>query len=80
MALFIQQNDERSELQQQVANNLQARAKKQGVDDSNIPDGVKDTEYIKDTKSTTSLAWLWILVVVLALGIFIWLTFSDNSR
>jgi hypothetical protein len=80
MALFVQQNDERSKLQQQVANNLQERAKNQELVNDNTPDGVNDTEYIKDTKPTTSLAWLWLLIVIFAIGIFTWLTFFSSSR
>lgn len=73
MALFIQQNDNRSKLQERLAAELQDRAKKQSALQDR-PDGVEDSQYIKGTKQTTSLAWVWILIVILAIGAIIWLT------
>lgn len=65
MALFIRQNDERSELQQRLAAELQERAKtKANIGDKPPRDGVEDSEYLRDTKTTTSLAWVWIIIVI----------------
>lgn len=71
MALFVQQNDEKSELQQRIVSDLQGRAKKQGLS-GDSPDGVEDTEYIKDTETTTNLIWLWLLIIILAIGAIIY--------
>ena len=64
MALFVQQNDNRSKLQEQVAAELQDKLKKRAEIDNSLPDGIKDSAYLKDTKTTTSLAWVWIAIVV----------------
>lgn len=73
MALFLKQDfDSRSELQNKLAMELQEKAKLK-TKDADLPDGVDDSQYIEGTKSTTSLAWAWILILFAAVGISIWL-------
>jgi len=72
MALFIRQDDNRSEFQSRLAAELQAKAKERAKL-ADRPDGVDDSQYIKGTKTTTSLAWVWIAIILLAVGISIWL-------
>ena len=79
MGLFIRQNDERSELQQRIAAELQQKAK-QSSQLADRPDGVDDSQYIKGTKVTTSLAWVWVVIGVIFVGIIIWLTVLSLSR
>jgi hypothetical protein len=76
MALFIRQNDNRSQLQERLAAELQERAKKNAQKDD-LPDGVADSQFIKGTKQTTSLAWVWAIVVILLVAAVIWLTISS---
>ncbi|CAN5409993.1 hypothetical protein BH10PAT4_BH10PAT4_4040 [soil metagenome] len=76
MALFIRQNDNRSQLQERLAAELQERAKK-NADKNDLPDGVTDSQFIKGTKQTTSLAWVWTILVIVVIGIVIWLTISS---
>jgi hypothetical protein len=68
MALFVQQNDNRSKLQEQVAAELQEKLKKRAEIDKTLPDGITDSAYLKGTKQTTSLAWVWIAIVVFAIA------------
>lgn len=72
MALFIRQDDNRSKLQERLATELQekARAKAQAAEQ---PDGVDDSQFIKGTKQTTSLAWLWAIIAILAIAAVIFL-------
>lgn len=74
MALFVNQNSNRTKLQEQLAAELQEKAKKKAELDASLPDGVEDSQYIKGTKRTTSLAWVWILIVIFAVGAVIVLT------
>jgi hypothetical protein len=76
MALFIRQDDERSELQQRLAAELREKAKKRAEGENELPDGVEDSNYLRDTKPTTKLAWVWIIIVLVALfaGLFIFIT------
>lgn len=73
MGLYLQQNSERSELQQRIAAELNEKAKKKANVDASKPDGVTDSAYLEKTKTTTSLAWVWALIAVVAIGILIWL-------
>jgi len=69
MALFIRQNEEKSEFQQRLAAELQEKARKKAAGDQ--PDGVTDSAYLKGTKETTSLAWVWIVIAFFAVGVFV---------
>ena len=79
MALFIKQDNQRSELQNRLAAELQARAKDRAKL-ADRPDGVEDSQYIKGTKKTTSLAWAWVLLIVVAVVIAIWLMTLSLAR
>lgn len=74
MALFMNQQNERTELQKRIAAELAEKAKKKSLEPtSDRPDGVTDSAYLERTMTTTSLAWVWILITVAAIGIAIWL-------
>jgi hypothetical protein len=74
MALFMNQQNERTELQKRIAAELAEKAKKKSLDaDRDRPDGVTDSAYLEKTKTTTSLAWVWILIIVAAIGVALWL-------
>ena len=79
MALFISQEDDRSELQKQIAAELQRKAKQTSLV-TDRPDGVDDSRYMQGTKSTTSLAWVWALIIIAAIGAIIWLTVIGITR
>ena len=74
MALFMNQQNDRSELQKRIAAELAEKAKKKSLDTTgDRPDGVSDSAYLEQTKTTTSLAWVWALIVIAALGLMLWL-------
>ncbi len=73
MALFINQENTRTKLQQKVANDLAEKAKKRAIEERDRPDGVEDSEYLKNSKRTTSLAWVWVVIIVVAMALSIWL-------
>lgn len=72
MSLYLKQNETRSQLQEKLAKELQDRAKEKAKS-FDQPDGVTDSQYLKNTKQTTSLAWVWVLIVLAALVLVIWL-------
>jgi hypothetical protein len=79
MALFVNQNSSRTKLQEQLAAELTERAKQKAkLEDADRPDGVTDSNYLKDTKTTTSLAWVWIAIVIIVVAVMIWLMTSAN--
>jgi basic membrane lipoprotein Med (substrate-binding protein (PBP1-ABC) superfamily) len=67
MALFIQRDENRSQLQEKLAAELREKAKTRAAREDDRPDGVDDSQYLVGTKKTTSLAWAWVVVVVLIL-------------
>ena len=74
MALFMNQQNDRSELQKRIAAELAEKAKKKSLDTTgDRPDGVSDSAYLEQTKTTTSLAWVWALIVIASLGLILWL-------
>lgn len=72
MALFVRQDENRSELQQRLATELQDRARKK-AEEAELPDGVEDSQYIKGTSEGSRLLWLWIVigVLVIAVAVFV---------
>ena len=79
MGLYLQQKNERSELQQRIAAELNEKAKKKANVNTTKPDGVIDSAYLEKTKTTTSLAWVWILIAIAIIGLVIWLI-ATSSR
>ena len=79
MALFIRQNEDRSKLQERLAAELQERAKAKSVHQAG-PDGVEDSEFIKDLQPTSSLAWVWIFLLIAGIGIAVWLVVLNTGR
>jgi len=79
MALFIQQNDDRSKLQARLTAELREKAKTRAQLDDTLPDGIEDSEYLKDTKPTTSLAWVWLVIVILAVVAMVVIVLKANG-
>ena len=86
MGRYIEQTEGRSELQQRIAAELKAkaaaRAKQEGAggEKDGMPevDGVEDSAYIKGTKTTTTLAPVWALIALAAVGVFIYFVYQVN--
>ncbi len=72
MGLYVKQSETRSQLQEKVAKELQERARAAAGDGAR-PDGVEDSNYIKGTKQTTSLAWAWVLIGIAGSALIVWL-------
>ena len=75
----MNQQNERTELQKRIAAELAEKAKKKSLEsDKERPDGVTDSAYLQNTKSTTSLAWVWVLIVIAFVGVLIWLVVASS--
>lgn len=72
MALFVRQDENRSELQQRLATELQDRARKK-AEEAELPDGVTDSQYIKGTKIGSSLLGVWLVIGVLVVAVAVFL-------
>lgn len=78
MALYVRQSEDRSKLQERVAAELQEKAKAR-AENAAQPDGVTDSNYLKNTKPTTSLAWVWALIVLLVLGAMVYFAVTTTQ-
>lgn len=79
MGLYVNQKNTRSELQQRLDAELRAKAAARSKREHAAPDGVDDSAYIKGTKQTTSLAWAWLLIFFMAVGVFILFVYRVNT-
>jgi hypothetical protein len=77
MALFIRQEESRTKLQEQIAAGLQERARAKATQVER-PDGVTDSHYMKGTKQTSRLAWIWVLVVVVVIAACVWIIIATT--
>ena len=88
MGRFIEQDQTRSRLQERIAADLRAKAAERSHDEGDDtppaydPADLGQTEYLKGTKQTTSLAMVWLVVGLLfliTLGFFIAITMTGNG-
>ena len=66
MGLFVNQQDQRSELQERIAAELREKAKASSLQEKATMDGVDDIRYLEGTKQTTTLERAWILIAIMA--------------
>ena len=78
MGLFVKQQNRRSELQERIAADLQEKARQSALRDNATLDGVDDVKYLEGTKKTTSLAWAWLLVLLMVVGLFVIILMQGN--
>ena len=80
MAIIHRQQDNRSDLQKRISAELTEKAKKKHDPAAELPDGVDDSRYMENTKQTTSLAGIWIAIVVAGVVIAIVYVFASGNR
>lgn len=79
MALYVRQDEERSELQQRIAADLREKQKKNSLDEGSDKGersefNGEDAVFLEGTKPTTGLAFVWLLVfvaIMIAIGLFL---------
>lgn len=82
MALYVKQDDNRTELQEKIAAELREKQIKNSLGEGGFAPENKgeitkpeDSVYFEGTKETTGLAFVWLLVllaVLVALGLYVW--------
>lgn len=60
------ETNQNNELERRISSDLRARAMAEAPD-GEITDFETDADYIRDTKKTGRFAWVWIVLVVLAI-------------
>lgn len=80
MGIIYNQQSNRSDLQKRLAQELSEKAKNKNLEAADkLPDGVDDSAYMKDTKQTTSLAWVWLLIVIVGVVALIWFFIASGN-
>ena len=74
MGLFIQQNENRSKLQERLAAELREKAALQAASTEPL-DQTKNSNYIKDTVQTSDRMWFWIIsgIIAIVAGVIVFL-------
>ncbi len=79
MGLYLKQTDTRSQLQDRIAKELQDRAREKAKQ-ADLPDGVEDSSYIKDTRQMSSLGWVWALIGIAVVVAVVWLVIVSMQQ
>jgi len=67
MGIVVNKEDNKdNELEQRISADLRARAVAEAPD-GEVTDFENDSEYIKETKKTGRFAWVWVVLIVLAI-------------
>ncbi len=78
MALFLGQQDDRSELQEKIAADLRRKMQQNSLDEGKVIDGVDDMRYMEGTRGTSSQGWAWLIIAFLAIVVVIMFVFQGN--
>ncbi|MBR3365575.1 hypothetical protein IKG48_00395 [Candidatus Saccharibacteria bacterium] len=65
MGIMVQKNEDNSKLNEQINADLRERAER--TSKQMDPDYVEDSDYAKDLKKTGRFAWIWAVLIVLAI-------------
>lgn len=60
------ENDKNNELENRISADLRARAVAEAPD-GEVTDFENDSEYVRETKKTGRFAWVWAVLIVLAI-------------
>ena len=74
MGIIVNNQQERSQLQERIAAELREKQLRQSREDKDLePKGFdpKDSEYMKDFKPTTTLSWAWLLIMLAIIGVIV---------
>lgn len=66
MGILVQDNGERSKLQDRITADLREKSRRTSRQDD--VDLVEDSEYAKDLKKTGRFSWFWLVLVFLAVA------------
>ncbi|MDO4889600.1 MAG: hypothetical protein Q4A25_02840 [Candidatus Saccharibacteria bacterium] len=65
MGIMVQKNEDNSKLNDMINADLRERAERTSKEMD--PDYVEDSDYTKDLKKTGRFAWVWAVLIILAI-------------
>lgn len=79
MGIMVNKEDNKNEdLERRISADLRAKAV-ETFDDGEVTDFANDSEYVAETTKTNRFAWVWIVLIVLAI-ISLVIIFTPASR
>ena len=66
MGILVEDNKERSKLQDRIAADLRERAERTTEIEEDDVDLAEDSRYVEGTHKTSRFSWFWFILVVLA--------------
>lgn len=72
MGLYVRKDDQRSKLQERIAAEMREKAQQtHEVETPPVVDGIDDSGFIENTKSSSSLLGVWLVLLVIGVGVTI---------
>ncbi|MBR3270173.1 hypothetical protein IKG07_02915 [Candidatus Saccharibacteria bacterium] len=79
MGIIVNKEDNKNaDLERRISADLRAKAV-ETFDDGEVTDFASDSEYIRETTKTNRFAWVWVVLIVLAI-ISLVIIFTPASR
>lgn len=75
MGLYVRKDEQRSKLQERIAADLREKARASAGDTEKPPviDGVEDSGYMQNSKSSSSLLGVWLVLLVIGVAVIVML-------
>ncbi|MBR3169376.1 hypothetical protein IKF23_02960 [Candidatus Saccharibacteria bacterium] len=78
MGIIVNKEDDKNELSRRISADLRAKAVEE-FDDGEVTNFADDSEYVRNTTKTGRFAWVWIILIVLAIVSLV-IIFTPASR
>lgn len=66
MGILVEDNKERSKLQDRISADLRERSERKSLDEDRDVDLVEDSRHVEGTHKTSRFSWFWFILVFLA--------------
>lgn len=66
MGILVEDNKERSKLQDRISADLRERAERTSLEEGHDVDLVEDSRHVEGTHKTTRFSWFWFILAFLA--------------
>ncbi len=66
MGILVEDNKERSKLQDRISADLRERAERTSLEEEHDVDLVEDSRHVEGTHKTTRFSWFWFILAFLA--------------
>lgn len=79
MGIIVNQDDNRTELQKRIAEQLNDKARKKPDVLADSPDGVEDSAFVKDLAGSKATMWVWWVLGLVVIAVFVYLYITAGN-